>query len=248
MLTKKINGIKYKIENSKDVIQSHLLKNKQWNEKIFSKLLKYIKEKNLKHFLNIGCHIGTMCLPISLHIDKVTAIEAYPPTYSYLNSNIKLNNLKNIDTLNIAVGHKNENIFFMDNDKTCQIEKKKRIKNNSGGMHVFTQKDINENVRSANLHTKSITNKMRMLDDLEINDFDIMLVDIEGFEYNFLQGAKNKIMKYKPIIIIEIWSDSKRRRENMKTTQNEIINMIKSMNYNLIGNNNDDFIFEPKYP
>ena len=247
MLTKKINGIKYKIENSKDVIQSHLLKNKQWNEKIFSKLLKYIKEKNLKHFLNIGCHIGTMCLPISLHIDKVTAIEAYPPTYSYLNSNIKLNNLKNIDTLNIAVGHKNENIFFMDNDKTCQIEKK-RIKNNSSGMHVFIQKDINENVHSANLHTKSITNKMRMLDDLEINDFDIMLVDIEGFEYNFLQGAKNKIMKYKPIIIIEIWSDSKRRRENMKTTQNEIINMIKSMNYNLIGNNNDDFIFEPKYP
>ena len=128
MLTKKINGIKYKIENSKDVIQSHLLKNKQWNEKIFSKLLKYIKEKNLKHFLNIGCHIGTMCLPISLHIDKVTAIEAYPPTYSHLNSNIKLNNLKNIDTLNIAVGHKNENIFFMDNDKTCQIEKKKKNK------------------------------------------------------------------------------------------------------------------------
>ena len=73
-----------------------------------------------------------------------------------------------------------------------------------------------------------------------------MLVDIEGCEYNFLLGAKNKIMKYKPIIIIELWSDSKRSLENMKTTQKEMINMIKSMNYNLVGNYGDDFIFEPK--
>ena len=72
-----------------------------------------------------------------------------------------------------------------------------------------------------------------------------MLVDIEGCEYNFLLGAKNKIMKYKPIIIIELWSDSKRSLENMKTTQNEMINMIRSMNYNLVGNYGDDFIFEP---
>lgn len=246
MITKSINGIKYEIRNKKDCIQSYLLNNKQWNEIMFNVILTYIKKKNLKHFLNIGCHIGTVCLPVSLHINKVTAIEAYPPTYDHLQSNIKLNNLKNINTFNIAVGHKNENIFFMDEDKICKIENIYRVKNNSGGMHVFTQKDIDEDVRSANLHTKSIKNTMQKLDDLDINNFDIMLVDIEGFEYNFLLGAKNKIMKYKPVIIIEIWSDDKRRRENMKTTQNEIINMIKSMNYNLVAYCGDDFIFEPK--
>ena len=246
MITKSINQVKYEIRNKNDCIQSHLLKNKQWNEIIFHKILTYIKEKKLKHFLNIGCHIGTVCLPVSLHINKVTAIEAYPPTFDHLKCNIKLNNLKNIKTINIAVGNKNENIFFIDEHKICKRENINRIKNNSGGMHVFTQKDIDEGVRSSNLHTKNIINTMQKLDDLEINNFDIMLVDIEGFEYNFLIGAKNKIMKYKPIIIIEIWSDSKRSLENMKTTQNEIINMIKSMNYNLIGNYDDDFIFEPK--
>jgi len=243
--TKSINGIKYEIRNENDCIQLQLLNNNQWNKIIFHKILTYIKEKKLKHFLNIGCHIGTVCLPISLHVNKVTAIEAYPPTFDHLQCNINLNNLKNIDTHNIAVGHKNETIFFMDKYKICKIEKINRIKNNSGGMHVFTQKDIDENVRSANLHTKSIKNTMKKLDDLDINNFDIMLVDIEGFEYNFLLGAKNKIMKYKPIIIIEIWSDSKRRKENMKTMQNEIINLIKSMNYNIVENYGDDFIFEP---
>ncbi len=152
--------------------------------------------------------------------------------------------MKNINAINIAVGHKNENIFFMDEDKICKIEKINRIKNNSDGMSVFTQKDIDEDVGSAILHTKNIKNTMLKLDDLDIND-DIILIDIEGFEYNFFLGAKNKIMKYKPIIIIELWSDSKRIQENMKTTQNEMINMIKSMNYKLVGNDGDDFIFEP---
>ncbi len=245
MITKSINGIRYEIRNKNDSIQSQLLNNNQWNEEIFRIILTYIKEKKLKHFLNIGCHIGTVCLPVSLHINKVTAIEAYPPTYNHLQCNLKLNNLKNINAINVAVGNTNETIFFMDQDKICKRENKNRIKNNSGGMHVFTQKDIDEDVRSANLCTKSIKNAMRKFDELDINDFDIMLVDIEGCEYNFLLGAKNKIMKYKPIIIIELWSDSKRSLENMKTTRNEMINMIRSMNYNLVGNYGDDFIFEP---
>ncbi len=71
-----------------------------------------------------------------------------------------------------------------------------------------------------------------------------MLVDIEGFEYDFLFGAKNKIKKNKPIIIIEIWGDTKRKHENMKETQEEVINYIKSLNYTLIKNIGDDFIFE----
>ena len=63
-------------------------------------------------------------------------------------------------------------------------------------------------------------------------------------EYEFLLGAKEKILKYKPIIIIEIWNDNKRRNENMDTKQENIIKMIESLNYKLIRNIYDDFIFE----
>jgi FkbM family methyltransferase len=240
-----ISGIRYVIHNTEDCIQNILLNGNQWNEKIINIIKKYILEKKLCHFLNIGSHIGTVCLPISLYIKEVTAIEAYPDTYKHLCENIQINNLSNINTINIAVGNSEEDVYFMSTEKICPIENINRIINNTGGMHVFTENDIKNNIRSSNLTDKKIKNKVNKLDNLQIDDFDIMLVDIEGFEYDFLLGAEQKIKKYKPIIIIEIWNNSKRKQENMIQTQEEVINYIKSLNYILIQNIGDDFIFEP---
>ena len=240
-----INGIKYKIYNNNDIIQNNLLNGIQWNKEIIEIIIKYIFNKKLTHFLNIGSHIGTISLPISFYIKNVTAIEAYPDTYNHLCENIQLNNRKNITPINIAVGNSEEDIYFMGLDKICPIENKNRIQNNTGGMHVFTENDIKNNIRSANLTDKKIINKMNKLDNLEIDNFDIMLVDIEGFEYDFLLGASQKIIKNKPIIIIEIWNNTKRKNENMIQTQEEVINYIKSLNYKLVKQIEDDFIFEP---
>ena len=85
-----INGIRYNITNKDDIIQSNLLKGKQWNSDIIDIIKQYISSKKLYHFLNIGSHIGTISLPISLYINKVTAVEAYPETYTYLQKNITL--------------------------------------------------------------------------------------------------------------------------------------------------------------
>ena len=239
-----ISGIKYKIYNN-DCIENVLLGGSQWNSQIVNIIKSYIHNKKLYHFLNIGAHIGSVCLPVSLCISKVTAIEAYPATYNHLCENIKLNNLLNINTINIAVGNSEEDIYFMSNEKICPIENINRVINNSGGMHVFTQNDIDNNIRSANLTDKKIKNKVNKLDNLDIDIFDILLVDIEGFEYEFLLGAENKIKKYKPIIIIEIWNNAKRKSEQIIQSQEELINYIKSLNYILITNIGDDFIFEP---
>ena len=218
---------------------------RQWNAEITNIILAYIQKRNLTHFVNIGSHIVTVCLPVSRHVNKVTAIEAYPDTYNHLCENIIINKLSNVYALNIAVGNSEEDIYFMSKDKICPIEKINRIANNSGGMHVFTQNDIVNNIRSANLCDTKIKRKMNKLDNLEVVDnFDIILVDIEGFEYDFLLGAEQKILKNKPIIIIEIWSNNKRKRENMKETQEDIINYIKSLGYTLVTKIGEDFIFE----
>lgn len=79
-ISPKINGINYLIKNETDVIQNTLLNGIQWNVEIINIIQKYISNKQLTYFLNIGSHIGSVCLPISLNISKVTAIEAYPPT------------------------------------------------------------------------------------------------------------------------------------------------------------------------
>ena len=243
MISNQINGIKYLIHNQNDTIEKYLLNDKQWNDGIYNFIIENIQKDNLKHFLNVGSHIGTIALPVSKHIEKVSCIEAYPKTYNHLQENIKLNDLTNINTYNFAVGNSIEDIYFMGEDEICPIEKKNRLKNNSGGNHIFTQKDIDENIRSSCLTDKKIKYKMNKLDNAEIDNFDIMLVDIEGSEYNFLLGSKEKIMKNKPIIIIEIWDDRKRKNENMKETRQDVIDLILNMGYELKNTNGQDFLF-----
>lgn len=245
MISPIVSGIRYVIYNKNDCIQTTLLNGNQWNEQIINLIKKYIFERKLSHFLNIGSHIGSVCLPISLHIKKVTAIEAYPATYNYLCENIRVNNLSNINTINIAVGNSEEDIYFMSTDKICPVEHINRVINNTGGMHVFTENDIKNNIRSANLTDKKVKNKVNKLDNLQIEHFDIMLVDIEGLEYECLLGAEQSIKRYKPIIIVEIWNNNKRKSENMKESQEEVIKYIISLNYRLILSIEEDFIFEP---
>ena len=237
--TVKVNEIKYIIKNENDLIQKSLVNNIQWNNSILFIIGELIKKFNLKHFLNIGCHIGTVALPLSKYIKKVTAIEAYPLTFQHLEEHIKINNLKNIEVFNLAIGDENKKIYFLDDENI-------RIKNNSGGMHVITDGDILNKRLSSNIHSKKYSNEMKKLDDLNISNFDILLADVEGKEYELLKGGKNKIIKYKPIIIVEIWNNKKRNLESMQTTSDEIINYVKNLGYILIKQLGDNYIFFPK--
>ena len=237
--TVKVNEIKYIIKNENDLIQKSLANNVQWNNSILLIIGQFIKKFNLKHFLNIGCHIGTVALPLSKYIEKVTAIEAYPLTFQHLEEHIKINNLKNIEVFNLAIGDENKKIYFLDDENI-------RIKNNTGGMHVITDGDILNKRLSSNIHSKKYSNEMRKLDDLNISNFDILLADVEGKEYELLRGGKNKITNYKPIIIVEIWNNNKRNLESMQTTSNEIINYVVNLGYKLIKQLGDNYIFLPK--
>ncbi len=234
-----VNEIKYLIKNKHDIIEGFLSKGNQWNNDILLLIGYCIKKYNLKHFVNAGSHIGTMALPISKYIKKVTAIEAFPPTYKHFLENIKLNNIKNIDSFNVALGDKENIVYFLDPDH-------KRIKNNSGGIHAVTEDDIKKNRLSSNLHSKKRQNNMKKFDDLPIEKFDIILIDVEGREYEMIKGGYQKISKNKPIIVIEIWDNPKRKLENMITTKEDVISCIVNLNYSLFKKINDNYIFFPK--
>ena len=113
-------------------------------------------------------------------------------------------------------------------------------------MHVITEDDISNKRLSSDIHSKKYSNEMKKLDDLNISNFDILLADVEGKEYELLKGGKNKIIKYKPIIIVEIWNNNKRNLERMQTTTDEIINYIINLGYKLTKQLGDNYIFLPK--
>tara|TARA_Y100000590_G_scaffold50382_1_gene53130 strand:- start:2456 stop:3196 length:741 start_codon:yes stop_codon:yes gene_type:complete len=234
-----INNIKYLIKNKNDIIEGTLLKGNQWNNDIVLLIGYWIKKYNLQHFVNIGSHIGTVALPISKYIKKVTAIEAFPPTYEHFLEHIKLNDIKNIESFNFALGNKEDKVYFLDLAH-------ERVKNNSGGMHAVTEEDVEKNRLSSSLHNREYSNIMKRLDDLPIEKFDIVLMDIEGREYEAIKGGVKKIYKNKPIIIAEIWGNSKRKLENMSTTQEEVTDSILGLDYKLVKRLNDNYIFFPK--
>ena len=62
--------------------------------------------------VNVGSHIGTIALPISKYIKKVTAIEAFPPTYNHFIEHVKINKIHNIESFNFALGDKENKVFF----------------------------------------------------------------------------------------------------------------------------------------
>ena len=50
-------------------------------------------------------------------------------------------------------------------------------------MHVITEDDIKNKRLSSEIHSKKIINQMIKLDDTNINEFDILIVDVEGKEH-----------------------------------------------------------------
>ena len=87
---------------------------------------------------------------------------------------------------------------------------------------------------------------MKKFDDLAVEKFDIMLIDAEGREYEIIKGGAKKISRNKPIIIVEIWDDKKRKFENMTTKKEDVISYMEYLGYKLSKKISDDYIFFPK--
>ena len=63
--------------------------------------------------LFVGSHIGTIAIPVSRTVDKVTAIEANPKTYRLLKTNIAINGIENIKTVPTAASDSKGEIEFV---------------------------------------------------------------------------------------------------------------------------------------
>ena len=58
-----------------------------------------------------------------------------------------------------------------------------------------------------NTHTGSIrTFETKTLDNLKLKKVDILKIDVEGFEYDVLQGASKLLQEQKPRLILEVHS------------------------------------------
>jgi FkbM family methyltransferase len=104
----------------------------------------------------------------------IYAIEPNPYTFEYLNKNIKLNNYSDIKTMNLAIGEKKEvKPFYLSKNWNCS-----RFVPGPDTSDIVEVKEM----------------KIETLDNLFAKKkIDFIRMDVEGFEFNILRGAKKLI-------------------------------------------------------
>jgi len=151
---------------------------------------KYLSENMI--CLDIGANIGyysTLYSRIVGNEGKVISVEPSPLNFKYLKKNLQSQNQKNFVLFNCACGNSEGKVNFQ---LDLRANKCKVLDNE---IKIDSQSDI-------------IQVPVRRIDDIikesGINKLDFMKIDVEGYEWNTLQGGMSTIQKFKPTIQLEI--------------------------------------------
>lgn len=200
----------------KDLVLNTITRGLVYDEEIIELSKKYISSNT--SFLDVGANYGQMSILLSKHIEsigngKVYAFEAEPFVGETLKKNIEINNCKNVEIILGAVHFKSgDKLIFPEPDF-------KRF--DSYGSYGITP-----------LATSGRTVETITIDNLEIKEkISFIKIDIQGSDLFALQGAKQTILKNKPVIIFEF---EEQLQKEFKTSFNDYVDFVKSIDYKFI--------------
>lgn len=183
---------------------------KLYQENHIDKCFKYIKtRKNIA--IDIGAHCGFWSYYLGGNFEKVYAFEPVKIFGECFKKNVPFNN---VHLIPVALGNKN-GFVSMNIDL-----------NNTGATHVDNKIDKSNKV------------ELKKLDDYKFNNVDFIKIDVEGFENQVVLGAKDTLIRNKPIIIIEQKGFSDRFNEK----QFDALNTLKSYGAKVIDQIVKDYI------
>jgi len=161
--------------------------------------------------LDIGANIGIMTVPLAKKAinGKVYAFEPMPQNLKALKRIIKHYKLHNVTIFETALGNQPGELKMV----MPVIDKVKM----QGLSHV-----ADENSHEEGEH---FTVPVQKLDDIPVlqqaKAISGIKIDVENFEFEVLTGAKNLLLKHKPLIYCELW-DNEKRTLTLNYLQNEI--------------------------
>ncbi len=177
--------------------------------------------------IDCGCNFGFYSFyTASLSKENnIISIEASKDTLKEFYKNLEMNNFDNIKVLNNAVSDQNNQMMeFHESEKDWESS-------------LLSAKF---NIKKKNLvETITIDSVIKKIDIK--NKLLIIKIDVEGFDLNVLDGAKNSVKENKPFIIIEF---SKYIFENEKFNYNYLKDFLEIHDYQIYSKNGDRFSVE----
>lgn len=151
--------------------------------------------QNLKEGMvcfDIGANIGYYTLLESKIVGdsgKIIAIEPSPVNFSQLQKNIQNEKVKNVELYQMAGGDQNGTLKFLLDPHS--------------NLSRIISKEESEKI-SGNIIDVPVKKLDSFLDELSIKSLDLLRMDVEGYEFNILEGMKNSIKKFRPMIQMEV--------------------------------------------
>lgn len=176
--------------------------------------------------IDIGAQSGVFTL-LAKFLPKSTWYSFEPDKFNHdlLLDNIKINNIKNVNTYTTAISNTIGNGIL-------NVNKNHRGLNTLGkNLKRFTEDN-------AEKHIVDITT----IDNLFYNTkIDFIKIDTEGAEYDILSGAMNTIEKYKPKILMEYYDEN--LQQFSKNIQ-QLDQLISDMGYTITQKCDDNIMIE----
>ncbi len=155
-------------------------------------------------FVDVGANIGLMSITAKKAVGEngqVWAFEANPKTFQILEKNLDLNDLNSVHTFECGLGDKKGNLTLYDNWSI-----------NRGAASTVVK---GENAQATEI---SILTLDAVVTGQSIG-VDMIKIDVEGMEWEVLEGAQNTIEVCRPVLIVEFSAERKegRTREELYT-------------------------------
>jgi len=181
-----------------DLIGNFIRNNKFWEYHLYELYSNMIKEDY--YCIDAGANIGFHSIQLGKFSKKVYSFEPQTYIYNQLCANILFNGLDyKIEAFKLGLGDKEEV------KQLWNIEHENWVGNgvhNWGGRGIIQENYGGD--RAINNEIREEDNiKVISLDSMNIPKCDLIKIDVQGYEYNLLVGAKNLINTFHPVIFLE---------------------------------------------
>lgn len=183
--------------------------------------------------LDIGSNMGYYSMLAAKRLDEnglIIAVEPSSRDYKRMVANIKENALESkIKTMMVAVGDRLGN-------KTIQIASEER-----NGLNTLGAEFSYKGIEKISTEMAIVTTIDTIVSSEGLSRVDVIKMDIEGSEVRALEGAKDTIAKYHPVLLIGVNSDA---LVKSKRSIRDLENILKEMNYSIYKQSKDSFGLE----